>query len=51
MKAWNSNPPPFVWTATVEKIVEELERCRRRLEEVKPGSTQPKGRKLAKSNV
>ena len=51
MKAWNSNPSPFVWTATVEKIVEKLERCRRRLEQIKPGSTQPKRRKLAKSNV
>ena len=51
MQAWNSNPSPFVWTATVEKIVEKLERCRRRLEQIKPGSTQPKGRKLAKSNV
>ena len=51
MKAWNSNPSPFVWTATVEKIVEKLERRRRRLEQIKPGCTQPKGRKLAKSNV
>ena len=51
MKAWNSNPSPFVWTATVEKIVEKLERCRRRLEQIKPGSTQPTGRKLAQSNV
>ena len=51
MQAWNSNPSPFVWTATVEKIVEKLERCRRRLEQIEPGCTQPKSRKPTKSNV
>lgn len=51
MSAWNINPTPFVWTATVEKVLEKLHRCRRRLEEVQPGSTKPTARKTAKSNV
>jgi hypothetical protein len=34
---WNQNPMPFVWTATVEFIVEKLKRCRRTLVQVKPG--------------
>jgi transposase len=28
LKAWNKDPKPFVWTATVESIVEKLSRCR-----------------------
>lgn len=51
MEAWNANPTPFVWTATVESILEKLMRCRRRLEQVQPGCTQPKSRKPAKTNV
>src|SRR6266850_1168714 len=51
MDAWNANPTSFVWTATVEKIVEKLERCRRRLEQLHPGCTKPKGRKMPKTNV
>src|SRR5439155_11223182 len=39
MQAWNTNPTPFVWTATVETILEKLARCRRRLEQVQPGCT------------
>ena len=50
MAAWNSNPTPFVWTATVESILEKLTRCRRRLEQVEPGCTKPKSRKNTKSN-
>jgi len=44
MAAWNANPTPFVWTATVEKILEKLARCQRRLEQIQPGSTKPKPR-------
>jgi transposase len=29
LKAWNQDPKPFVWTATVESIREKLTRCRR----------------------
>jgi transposase/transcriptional regulator with XRE-family HTH domain len=28
LAAWNENPKPFVWTATVDSIVEKLSRCR-----------------------
>jgi transposase len=45
IKAWNQNPQPFVWTATVESIQEKLSRCRRTLEQIKPGCTRPKTRK------
>ncbi len=45
LKAWNQNPQPFVWTATVESIQEKLMRCRRTLEQVQPGCTQPKAKK------
>ena len=48
MAAWNASPTPFVWTATVESILEKLARCRRRLEQVQPGCTKPKSRKRAK---
>ena len=49
--AWNTNPSSFIWTATVEKILGKLERCRRRLEQIKPESTSPKARKPPVSNV
>ena len=45
MAAWNENPKPFVWTATVESIVEKLSRCRQTLEKIKPGCTLPRNRK------
>jgi transposase len=44
MRAWNANPTPFVWTASVEKILDKLARCRRRLEQIQPGCTAPKRR-------
>jgi transposase len=50
MEAWNANPAPFVWTATVESILEKLTRCRRRLEQLEPRCTTTKLRKTAKSN-
>jgi transposase len=43
--AWNENPRPFVWTATVESIVAKLARCRQTLEQVQPGCTAPRTRK------
>ena len=43
--AWNENPKPFVWTATVESIVERLSRCRQTLEQIQPGCTVPRKRK------
>jgi transposase len=45
MAAWNEHPNPFVWTATVESIVEKLSRCRQTLEKIQPGCTLPRRRK------
>jgi transposase len=42
LTAWNANPSPFVWTASVEKLLEKIARCQRRLEQIQPGCTQPK---------
>jgi transposase len=45
LQAWNEAPRPFVWTATVEKIMAKIERAREKLDEVKPGWSQRKKRK------
>jgi transposase len=45
LAAWNNDPKPFVWTATVDSIVEKLNRCKQTLERIKPGSTRPRMRK------
>lgn len=39
---WNAQPTPFVWTASVERILEKIARARKRLEQIKPGCTQSK---------
>jgi len=44
--AWNAKPKPFVWTASVERILEKIAKCRSRLEEIQPGCTKPKARKI-----
>ncbi len=51
LTAWNQDPKPFVWTATVESIQEKLTRCRQTLEQIKPGCTTPKSRKQKKRPV
>jgi len=48
LTAWNKDPKPFVWTATVESIVEKLSRCRRTLEKIQPGCTSPRTRRRKK---
>jgi transposase len=48
LAAWNNDPNPFVWTATVESITEKLARCRQTLERIRPGSTAPPSRKRKK---
>jgi len=48
LAAWNANPKPFVWTATVASIVAKLSRCRQTLEQIRPGSTLPRLRKRRK---
>jgi transposase/transcriptional regulator with XRE-family HTH domain len=45
LDAWNEDPNPFVWTATVESIHAKLTRCRQTLEQIKPGCTAPRSRK------
>jgi hypothetical protein len=45
LAAWNEKPKPFVWTATVESIVEKLSRCRQTLEKIQPGCTLLRRRK------
>src|SRR5213594_2792077 len=47
MEAWNENPKPFVWTATVEDIIKKIDRARAKAEQIKPGSTLPRGKKKA----
>jgi transposase len=49
LAAWNDNPKPFVWTATVDSIVAKLARCRQTLEQIQPGCTAPKNRKRLSS--
>jgi hypothetical protein len=49
LAAWNENPRPFVWTATVDSIVSKLARCRQTLEQIQPGCTAPKRRKRLSS--
>lgn len=48
--AWNADPKPFVWTASLDSIVEKLSRCRQTLEKIKPGCTHPRMRKTRKNN-
>lgn len=42
LEQWNTHPTPFVWTASVERILEKIARARKRLELLAPGCTQPK---------
>ena len=46
--AWNDNPKPFLWTATVDSIVDKLARCRQTLEQIQPGCTRPKAKRRKK---
>jgi transposase len=48
LTAWNDDPKPFVWTATVASITEKLARCRQTLETIQPGCTIPKARRRRK---
>ncbi len=51
LDAWNENPQPFVWTATVESIMEKLSRCRQTLEKIQPGCTLPRSRTKSNKDV
>ncbi|MHB8563825.1 MAG: IS630 family transposase [Acidiferrobacteraceae bacterium] len=45
LHAWNENPKPFLWTASVGQIIEKIERARIKMEQIKPGSSLPRGKK------
>ena len=47
MDAGNVNPKPFVWKATVEDIIQKIDRARAKAEQIKPGYTLPRGKKKA----
>ena len=49
LDAWNEQPRPFVWTATVESICQKLSRCRQTLEQIQPGCTRPRAPRRRKS--
>ena len=46
LEAWNENPKPFLWHATVESILSKLSGCRQTLEQIQPGCTLPTKKKL-----
>lgn len=50
LATWNENPKPFVWTATVESIVEKLSHCKQTLEKIQPGCTTLRSRGKKKNN-
>ena len=45
LAAWNENPKPFLWTATVDAILANLSRSKQTLEQIQPACTLPKARK------
>ncbi len=51
LQAWNEAPRPFVWTATVEKIMAKVQRARQKLEQVKPGWSVRKKREKRRKYV
>lgn len=51
LAAWNTNPKPLIWTATVEAIIEKLSGCKQTLEKIQPGCTLPRTRKAKRNNT
>jgi transposase len=51
LEQWNASPTPFVWTASLERILEKIARARKRLEQIKPGCTQPRGNSAPGDNM
>jgi transposase len=45
LAAWNAKPKPFIWTATVDSIIDKLTHCKQTLERIQPGCTLPRTRK------
>jgi transposase len=50
LAAWNTDPKPFVWMATVESIVEKLARCKQTLEKIQPDCTTLKRSRRTRKN-
>ena len=46
---WNTQPKPFVWTATVDAIMAKISKCRQTLEQIQPGCTTRSPRKRLSS--
>ena len=49
LAAWNENPKPLIWMATVESIMEKLVKCKQTLEKIQPGCTTYRPRKVRKN--
>lgn len=49
LHAWNEHPKPFIWTATIEDIIKKIDRARAKIEQIKPGSTLPRGKQQVAS--
>lgn len=47
IQSHNEQAKAFVWTATAEDILTKIAKCRKRLEEISPGCTSRKKRKVA----
>ena len=45
IEAWNDSPRPFVWTASVESILQKTKKAKKTLENIEPGCTKPAKRK------
>jgi hypothetical protein len=45
LEHWNESPRPFVWSATVESIMEKIDRARATLDKIKPGWAKRKARR------
>jgi hypothetical protein len=51
LDAWNAKPVPFVWTASVERILDKIARARHRLEQIKPGCTKPRKSRTSEATL
>jgi len=49
IECWNDSPRPFVWTASVESILEKMVKAKRTLEKIEPGCIGSKRKKKRKS--
>lgn len=41
LAAWNANPKPFTWTASLDRILKKVARCRERFEQLPAGRPAP----------